>query len=189
MDILAAFDDAIGDGVDLISISIGGPSRSYFDDSISIGSFHAMKKGILTACSAGNDGPYQGTVENVAPWIMTVAASSIDRKFVTAVKLGNGMRTSVSLFVARFTLHENIFVSTKRKNVEFFLFLILFKQIWMKGISINTFSPRKAMYPLTNGARAANVTAEIYGNVGYVNEIMNFELIQFFIYLILVVYN
>ncbi|XP_006430257.2 subtilisin-like protease SBT4.15 [Citrus clementina] len=127
MDILAAFDDAIGDGVDLISISIGGPSRSYFDDSISIGSFHAMKKGILTACSAGNDGPYQGTVENVAPWIMTVAASSIDRKFVTAVKLGNGMRTS--------------------------------------GISINTFSPRKAMYPLTNGARAANVTAEIYGNV------------------------
>lgn len=53
----------------------------------------------------------------------------------------------------------------------------------MKGISINTFSPRKAMYPLTNGARAANVTAEIYGNVRYV------ELIQFFIYLILVVYN
>lgn len=52
----------------------------------------------------------------------------------------------------------------------------------MKGISINTFSPRKAMYPLTNGARAANVTAEIYGNIRYVNEIMIFQLIQFLIF-------
>lgn len=125
MDILAAFDDAIDDGVDLISISIGGPSRSYFDDPISIGSFHAMKKGIMTACSAGNDGPHQGTVENVAPWIMTVAASSIDRKFVTAVKLGNGMKTSVSLFAGRFILHKNIFVPTKRKYVDFFFCFII----------------------------------------------------------------
>ncbi|KAJ6922738.1 subtilase family protein [Populus alba x Populus x berolinensis] len=98
MDLLAAFDDAISDGVDIISVSIGGASRSFFQDPIAIGSFHSMKKGILTSCSAGNNGPYPGSVENVAPWIMTVAATSIDRQFTTAVKLGNGMKaTGISI--------------------------------------------------------------------------------------------
>jgi hypothetical protein len=49
-DILAAFDDAIADGVDIISISIGGSNfRPYFEDSIAIGAFHAMRNGILTS--------------------------------------------------------------------------------------------------------------------------------------------
>ncbi|PIN16828.1 Cucumisin [Handroanthus impetiginosus] len=94
VDLLAAFDAAIDDGVDIISVSIGGPSRSFTEDPIAIGSFHASKKGILTVCAAGNEGPYFGTVQNVAPWIMTVAASTIDRKFETNVKLGNGAKFS-----------------------------------------------------------------------------------------------
>uniref|UniRef100_A0A7N0TT03 Cucumisin n=1 Tax=Kalanchoe fedtschenkoi TaxID=63787 RepID=A0A7N0TT03_KALFE len=89
-DILAAFDDAIADGVDLISISVGFPlPRPFFQDSISIGSFHAMKNGILTSTSAGNTGPEQNSVCNFWPWSLTVAASTIDRKFVTALHLGN----------------------------------------------------------------------------------------------------
>ena len=95
VDILAGFDDAIADGVDVISLSIGGATRDYFSDPIAIGAFHAMRRGVLTACSAGNEGPYSGTVQNVAPWIFTVAASGIDRKFSTEVKLGNGKRISV----------------------------------------------------------------------------------------------
>ncbi|XP_017984507.1 PREDICTED: cucumisin [Theobroma cacao] len=90
-DILAAFDDAIADGVDIISISVGGSiAVNYFDDTIAIGAFHSMKNGILTSNSAGNTGPALATITNVSPWSLSVAASSIDRKFVTQVKLGNG---------------------------------------------------------------------------------------------------
>ncbi|KAL0331334.1 UNVERIFIED_CONTAM: Cucumisin [Sesamum angustifolium] len=90
-DILKAFDDAIGDGVDVISVSLGSDWPSdYFDDPIAIGSFHAMKNGILTSNSAGNSGPEPVTVSNFAPWTMTVAASTIDRKFVANLALGNG---------------------------------------------------------------------------------------------------
>ncbi|KAK4480231.1 hypothetical protein RD792_013295 [Penstemon davidsonii] len=67
-DILAAFDDAIADGVDIISLSVGGffPS-DYFDDPIAIGAFHAMKNGILTSNSAGNSGPDAESIVNFSP--------------------------------------------------------------------------------------------------------------------------
>ena len=95
--ILAAFDDAIADGVDIISLSIGGTSAfDYFEDSIAIGAFHAMKKGILTSNSAGNSGPNPATISNISPWSVSVAASTIDRKFVANVKLGNKRTYEVS---------------------------------------------------------------------------------------------
>ncbi|KAM2568077.1 hypothetical protein FF1_008531 [Malus domestica] len=125
MDILAAFDEAIADGVDLISISIGGHSRRFLDDPIAIGSFHAMKKGIFVSCSAGNDG-LPASVQNVAPWIMTVAANTLDRQLQTVVKLGNGQRIS--------------------------------------GNALNTYSPKKLMYPLISGALAYNTSNEFGGN-------------------------
>ncbi|XP_042499358.1 subtilisin-like protease SBT4.14 [Macadamia integrifolia] len=90
MDLLAAFDTAIADGVDIISISIGSGIVGYLNDSIAIGTFHAMKKGILTSASAGNGGPTPGTVENHAPWILTVGASGTNRQFRSKVMLGNG---------------------------------------------------------------------------------------------------
>ncbi|XP_019186404.1 PREDICTED: subtilisin-like protease SBT4.15 [Ipomoea nil] len=100
VDILAAFDAAIADGVDILSVSIGGSPASYNEDSVAIGSFHAMQKGILTSCSAGNEGD-RGTVTNVAPWIFTVAAASTDRHLVTEVELGDGRKfpgISLNLF-------------------------------------------------------------------------------------------
>ncbi|KAJ6814974.1 cucumisin-like [Iris pallida] len=90
-DILAAFDDAIADGVDIISLSVGGSfPLDYFEDSIAIGAFHSMKNGILTSNSGGNSGPGSGTIANFSPWSLSVAASTIDRRFVAQVKLGNG---------------------------------------------------------------------------------------------------
>ncbi|XP_065631759.1 cucumisin [Quercus suber] len=101
-DILAAFDDAINDGVDIISLSVGGFSPlDYFKDSIAIGAFHAMRNGLLTSTSAGNSGPSPATITNFSPWSRSVAASTIDRKFVAKVKLGDGELyegTSVNTF-------------------------------------------------------------------------------------------
>ncbi|WOG93976.1 hypothetical protein DCAR_0313266 [Daucus carota subsp. sativus] len=89
-DILAAFDDAIADGVDIISLSVGGSfALDYFDDPIAIGAFHSMKNGILTSNSAGNSGPDPATITNLSPWSLSVAASTIDRKFIAFVQLGN----------------------------------------------------------------------------------------------------
>ncbi|XP_057454486.1 subtilisin-like protease SBT4.14 isoform X2 [Lotus japonicus] len=94
MDILAAFEAAIHDGVDVISISIGGGIANFVQDSIAIGAFHAMRRGIITVASAGNDGPAMATVSNNAPWIVTVAASGIDRDFQSTIRLGSRKNVS-----------------------------------------------------------------------------------------------
>ncbi|CAA7045371.1 unnamed protein product [Microthlaspi erraticum] len=88
--LLAAFDDAIADGVDVITISIGGGVTKVDIDPIAIGSFHAMTKGIVTTAAVGNEGSGLGKAGNLAPWIISVAAGSTDRKFVTNVVSGDG---------------------------------------------------------------------------------------------------
>ncbi|KAJ4720461.1 Subtilisin-like protease [Melia azedarach] len=89
--ILQAIEDAIEDGVDIISISISLNSHlDYLADPIAIGAFHAEQMGIMVICSAGNDGSTPFTVKNTAPWILTVGASTIDRDFQSTVLLGNG---------------------------------------------------------------------------------------------------
>ncbi|KAM1589437.1 hypothetical protein ACFX10_028328 [Malus domestica] len=116
--ILAAFDDAIADGVDIITISIGNSIVVPFDqDPIAIGAFHALEKGILTSQSAGNDGPYMGTVSSVAPWILTVAASSTDRHIIDKVVLGNG-RTLVGNSVNAFDLNGTSFPLIEGKDAS-----------------------------------------------------------------------
>ncbi|EOY17971.1 Subtilisin-like serine endopeptidase family protein [Theobroma cacao] len=113
VDILAAFDDAIADGVDIISLSVGSFfSSDYFDDSIAIGAFHSMKNGVLTSNSAGNSGPRPASIVNFSPWSLSVAASTIDRKFVTKVKLGNGEiyeGTSINTFDLKEKMYPFIF--------------------------------------------------------------------------------
>ncbi|CAJ1970960.1 unnamed protein product [Sphenostylis stenocarpa] len=91
---LAAFDEAIADGVDIISISTGFNNIEffpYFQSAYDIGSFHAMKRGILTSNSANNLGPRFSSMTTYPPWILSVAASTIDRRFLTKVQLGNGV--------------------------------------------------------------------------------------------------
>ncbi|KAM0896782.1 hypothetical protein ACQ4PT_022994 [Festuca glaucescens] len=80
--ILAAIDDAIHDGVDVLSISIGGAGHEI------PGTLHDVQRGISVVFGGGNDGPVPQTVTNAAPWVTTVAASTIDRAFPTLISLG-----------------------------------------------------------------------------------------------------
>lgn len=98
-DILAGLDRAVQDGVHVLSLSLGGGAVPYYKDGIALGAFGAMEKGIFVSCSAGNSGPDPMTLANVAPWITTIGASTLDRDFPSPVVLGNGaMYNGVSLY-------------------------------------------------------------------------------------------
>lgn len=89
--ILAGLDAAIRDGVDVLSISLGGSTSFVFDhDPIAVGAFSAVSKGIVVVCAAGNSGPTPSSVVNDAPWILTVAAGSVDLTLAVDVELVNG---------------------------------------------------------------------------------------------------
>ncbi|CAN6287554.1 unnamed protein product [Urochloa humidicola] len=98
-DILAGMDAAVADGCGVLSLSLGGGAADYSRDSVAIGAFAAMEQGVLVSCSAGNAGPGSSTLSNVAPWITTVGAGTLDRDFPAYVSLGNGENyTGVSLY-------------------------------------------------------------------------------------------
>ncbi|GLJ29073.1 hypothetical protein SUGI_0573490 [Cryptomeria japonica] len=88
-DTVAAMEQAIADGVHIISISIGSRDTAFYNDNRAIAAFGAIERGVFVSASAGNGGPYPFTLGNVAPWITTVGASSIDRDFPASVVLGN----------------------------------------------------------------------------------------------------
>ncbi|GJP61012.1 hypothetical protein CLOP_g18221 [Closterium sp. NIES-67] len=77
-DIIAAVNQAVADGVDVISLSLGGvnPMDTYFDD---IAFLNANLAGVFVAFAAGNDGPPQGfrTLDNYAPFYLTVGATPL----------------------------------------------------------------------------------------------------------------
>ncbi|TKY70632.1 Subtilisin protease SBT1.7 [Spatholobus suberectus] len=98
-DILAAMDTAISDNVHVISASLGGGAVDYDEENLAIGAFAAMEKGIIVSTAAGNDGPSHFSLQNVAPWMITVGAGTLDRDFPAYVKLGNGQNYSgVSIY-------------------------------------------------------------------------------------------
>uniref|UniRef100_A0A2N9FUT2 Peptidase S8/S53 domain-containing protein n=1 Tax=Fagus sylvatica TaxID=28930 RepID=A0A2N9FUT2_FAGSY len=89
-DVLAGMEQAILDGVDIMSLSVGFNQTSYFKDIIAIGSLSAIDKGIFVVCSADNDFGFR-TILNGAPWITTVGAGTLDWSFQATMTLENGI--------------------------------------------------------------------------------------------------
>ncbi|WP_246001991.1 S8 family peptidase [Allorhizocola rhizosphaerae] len=90
-DLVAAINQAVKDGVDVINYSISG-SRTHVVSADEIAFLNAANAGVFVATSAGNSGDTVGvsSVAHNSPWTTTVAASTHDRGNAKTVTLGNG---------------------------------------------------------------------------------------------------
>ncbi|KAG0495322.1 hypothetical protein HPP92_000013 [Vanilla planifolia] len=88
-DILRCIDEAIRNHVDVLSIS-QGHAKEFIYNAIIKGAFAASTKGIVTCAAAPDEGPTPNSIDNDAPWIITVGACTTDRKIASVVKLGDG---------------------------------------------------------------------------------------------------
>ena len=75
VDLVAAIEQAIADGVDVMNLSLGS-SNPLIGDAFDRALLNATNAGIYVVTSAGNDGPGAGTVGSpaTAPWVMSIGA-------------------------------------------------------------------------------------------------------------------
>ena len=88
---VAAIDQAIQDGVDVLNYSISG-STTTTTDPVSMAFLSAASAGIFVSASAGNSGPTASTVNHGAPWLTTVAASSFSQELQGTVEFSDGTK-------------------------------------------------------------------------------------------------
>jgi hypothetical protein len=87
-DLVAAIDQAVADGVDVINYSISGTTDNFLDP-VQVSFLFAADAGVFVSASAGNSGPGAGTVAHPGPWLTTVAAGTHNRNGHGSVTLGN----------------------------------------------------------------------------------------------------
>jgi subtilisin family serine protease len=87
-DLVAAIDQAVADGVDVINYSISGTTTNFLDP-VQVSFLFAADAGVFVSASAGNNGPTTGTVAHPGPWLTTVAAGTHNRNGQGSVTLGN----------------------------------------------------------------------------------------------------
>lgn len=79
---VASVEQAIKDGVDVLNYSIGptgGAQTDPWNSPVHSAFLAARESGIVVAMAAGNDGPTESTVGNIAPWALSVAATTHER--------------------------------------------------------------------------------------------------------------
>lgn len=91
-DTTAAVDQAVLDGADVLTYSLSGGTTP-LQDPTELAFLDAYAAGVFVTTSAGNSGPAAGTVQHLAPWVTTVAASTQSRAFVSTVTLTAGSAT------------------------------------------------------------------------------------------------
>jgi subtilisin family serine protease len=77
-DSVAAIDQAVADGVDVINFSISGTLTNYLE-AVEVAFLFASDAGVFVATSAGNSGPGNFTVAHPSPWLSSVAAGTHNR--------------------------------------------------------------------------------------------------------------
>lgn len=82
----------------MIFLLVGGGVVFYYFDSIVIGVFGVMKKGIFVVCLVGNLGLGLIMVVNVVLWIIIVGVLILDCDFFVNVMLDNGVVIKGVLF-------------------------------------------------------------------------------------------
>lgn len=87
-DLVAAIDQAVADGVDVINYSVSG-TQTNFLDAAQVSFLFAADAGVFVSTSAGNAGT-NGSVAHPGPWLTTVAAGTHNRDGQGSVTLGNG---------------------------------------------------------------------------------------------------
>lgn len=96
IDIVAALEKAVADGVDVINYSLGGSNTESAGRPEYLAMLNAAKAGVFISASAGNSGPR--TASNGVPWVTTVAASTHSTGYRATLTLGNGKSyTGVSI--------------------------------------------------------------------------------------------
>ena len=85
--IIAALNDAVTDGVDVINYSISGGGDPWAS-STELGFLAAQEAGIFSSVSAGNDGPDAQTTSKNAPWYTVVGASTHGREVAFEKEIG-----------------------------------------------------------------------------------------------------
>ncbi len=89
-DLVAAIDQAVRDGVDVINYSVGSTSTVFGADELAF--LYADAAGVMVAAAAGNGGPAASSISApaTAPWVTTVGAATHGRSFQGGVILGDG---------------------------------------------------------------------------------------------------
>ncbi|HWS52657.1 MAG TPA: S8 family serine peptidase [Pyrinomonadaceae bacterium] len=87
-DSVAAIDQAVADGVDVINYSISGTRTNYLD-AVEIAYLNAADAGVFVSTSAGNNGPTATTVAHISPWLAATANGTHNRTGAGSVTLGN----------------------------------------------------------------------------------------------------
>ena len=98
-DLVAAIDQAVADGVDVINYSISGTTTNFLDP-VQVSFLFAADAGVFVSASAGNSGPTTGTVAHPGPWLTTVAAGTHNRNGEGSVTLGNGVTYTGASFAS-----------------------------------------------------------------------------------------
>ena len=96
-DSVAAIDQAVADGVDVINFSISGTTNNFLS-AVEVAFLNAANAGVFVATSAGNSGPGASTVAHPSVWATTVANGTHDRNGIGSTTLGNGTTYSGSSF-------------------------------------------------------------------------------------------